>query len=119
MIDTSQMPQYLCHKKVHALRIKVVSVDYANLLDPKSIVGGVLEFEENHPPIEVDADYLMAKKPQVGGYYVVYEDGYPSYSPAKAMQDGYTLIEKKPPDTTEMNPPAAVLQEPQLDYNRH
>jgi len=27
-----------------------------------------------------------------GDYYVVYEDGYKSISPAKAFEEGYTLI---------------------------
>lgn len=26
------------------------------------------------------------------GYYVVYDDGYASWSPSKAFEDGYTLI---------------------------
>jgi hypothetical protein len=30
--------------------------------------------------------------PEVGGYYVVYADGYKSYSPAKAFEDGYTQV---------------------------
>ena len=28
----------------------------------------------------------------VGGYYVCYEDGYESWSPAKAFEEGYTRI---------------------------
>lgn len=31
--------------------------------------------------------------PAAGGYYVVYEDGYQSYSPAKAFEDGYAPVE--------------------------
>lgn len=35
----------------------------------------------------------MAKhKPVAGGYFVVYEDGYESFSPAKAFEEGYTRI---------------------------
>lgn len=32
-------------------------------------------------------------KGKVGGYYVVYEDGYESWSPAEAFEKGYTLIQ--------------------------
>jgi hypothetical protein len=30
--------------------------------------------------------------PQPGGYFVVYKDGYKSFSPAKAFEEGYTRI---------------------------
>jgi hypothetical protein len=30
--------------------------------------------------------------PQIGGYYVLYEDGYESFSPADAFESGYSLI---------------------------
>ena len=30
--------------------------------------------------------------PRVGGYYVVYADGYKSFSPATAFEEGYTKI---------------------------
>lgn len=39
----------------------------------------------------VDAAYVRKHQPQVGGYYVVYKDGYKSFSPADAFEDGYTL----------------------------
>ena len=37
-------------------------------------------------------EWLDKHNPEVGGYYVVYEDGYKSFSPAKAFEEGYTLI---------------------------
>ena len=49
--------------------------------------------EENLPPIKVDRAYMNKHKPEVGGYYLRYEDGYESWSPAKAFEDGYSLIE--------------------------
>ena len=48
--------------------------------------------EKGYAPFEVDAEFMRRNKPEVGGYYVVYEDGYRSYSPAKAFEDGYSLI---------------------------
>lgn len=48
--------------------------------------------ETRFAPFPVDADFMRRNKPEVGGYYVVYEDGYKSYSPAKAFEDGYSLI---------------------------
>jgi len=48
--------------------------------------------EEGYAPFKVDSDYMLKHKPEVGGYYVVYKDGYKSYSPAKVFEEGYTLI---------------------------
>ncbi|MCX6845050.1 MAG: hypothetical protein NTU84_00535 [Verrucomicrobia bacterium] len=47
--------------------------------------------EDPYLPIHVTHDYVHKHKPEVGGYYVVYADGYKSYSPAKAFEEGYTL----------------------------
>jgi hypothetical protein len=35
---------------------------------------------------------MKKHRPQVGGYYVLYEDGYHSFSPAPAFESGYSLI---------------------------
>jgi len=48
--------------------------------------------EEGYAPFEVDATYLKKHNPQVGGYYVVYADGYKSWSPAQAFEEGYTRV---------------------------
>lgn len=40
--------------------------------------------------IHVDADYVSKHNPKPGGFYVLYEDGYESWSPARAFQAGYT-----------------------------
>lgn len=87
MCGQAEMPKYKCHKEVWALKIAVVDQleqGGARLvwLDPK------------WEPITVDADYVSRHAPQAGGYYVVYADGYKSYSPADAFEQGYTLIHK-------------------------
>ena len=41
---------------------------------------------------KVDFEYMHKHKPQVGGYYVVYKDGYKSFSPAEAFETGYEKI---------------------------
>jgi len=43
--------------------------------------------------IVVGREYLEKHGPQVGGYYVVYKDGYESYSPVDAFEDGYSPYE--------------------------
>jgi hypothetical protein len=41
----------------------------------------------------IDAPYIAKHNPQVGGYFVEYDDGYHSFSPAEAFEAGYTLID--------------------------
>ena len=84
-----EMPKYRCHKEVRALKIK--SID-----NPNNVTDGsrLLTFEEaGYEPICVTGTFMTQHSPQVGGYYVVYADGYASYSPASAFEDGYTRID--------------------------
>ncbi len=37
-------------------------------------------------------DYMRKHQPKIGGYFVVYKDGYKSFSPAEAFEEGYTRI---------------------------
>lgn len=90
MSATIEMPKYRCHKEVWALKIKEIKYD------PNNPLAGAEIIPENtlYGIIEVDIDYLNKRNPKVGGYYIVYSDDYKSYSPAKAFEEGYTLIEK-------------------------
>jgi hypothetical protein len=42
--------------------------------------------------VVVTVDYLIKHQPKVGGYYVEYEDGYASWSPAEAFESGYDQL---------------------------
>lgn len=75
-----EMPKYECHKIVHALKIVGISLD------------GELAMEAPFAPIKMPTEWLDKHNPEVGGYYVVYKDGYKSYSPAKAFEEGYKRI---------------------------
>jgi hypothetical protein len=56
-------------------------------------MGGIITpVEEGYLPIIVGAQFLEKHKPEVGGYFVQYADGYKSFSPAAAFEEGYTLI---------------------------
>jgi hypothetical protein len=81
-----EMPQYRCHKKVWALKIGGIG--------PADSAGACLLFPEDsrYAAIKVDSVYRAKHVPTSGGYYVVYDDGYKSFSPAKAFEEGYTLI---------------------------
>lgn len=82
-----EMPRYQSHKKVWALKIKE--------LKPRSPDDGTLRCtpeESGYADFILDAAYVIKHNPSVGGYYVVYEDGYSSWSPAKAFEEGYTRV---------------------------
>lgn len=91
--DSVQLPRYRCHKEVWALKIDKLR-PYSHE-DPDAETDGSfwLTFhDERYSPIHVDARYMRKHNPQSGGYYVQYQDGYKSFSPAEAFEAGYTLI---------------------------
>lgn len=58
-----------------------------------------LIFENSqYAALGVSKEYMDKHKPEAGGYYVVYEDGYTSFSPAEAFEGGYTLVMDYDPD---------------------
>jgi hypothetical protein len=80
-----ELPQYQCHKRVRAAKITALRQNGNH--DMPDLVLGEIGCVVTHLP-----DWHLKHKPEVGGYYVVYEDGYASYSPARAFEDGYTRI---------------------------
>ena len=90
-----EMPRYKCHKEVHALKIKSIALDSTAALEEGRETDGsamIVPFDLGYAPFKVSYDYMRQRRPQVGGYYVVYEDGYASYSPAQAFENGYTRL---------------------------
>lgn len=79
----AEMPRYKCHKEVWALKIRSVGDD-----------GGLTFEDGRYAPRLMSSTYMQKHKPQPGGYFVVYDDGYESWSPAKAFEEGYTLCSK-------------------------
>lgn len=86
-----EMPRYKSHKTVSAVKIFQLKQSPADEVHP----GGswvIIPAEKGIAPITVTHDYVNKNDPQAGGYYVLYEDGYHSYSPAEPFEDGYTLL---------------------------
>jgi len=81
-----EMPRYKCHKEVWALKIANIKSD------GEGCTALILPEDARYAVFKVSADYMEKHKPEVGGYYVVYKDGYLSYSPAEAFEEGYTLV---------------------------
>ena len=87
-----EMPRYRCHKEVWALKIKSVVRDGAGEARETDGTAIITPQDEGYAPFKVDAAYVAKHNPQAGGYYVVYDDGYKSWSPAQAFEEGYTRI---------------------------
>ena len=90
-----EMPKYGCHKVVWALKIKdiIFDVDLANKENRDTDASATITpEEEGYASFKVDAEYVGKHQPKAGGYYVVYEGGYKSWSPADVFEKGYTRI---------------------------
>lgn len=101
--EKPNLPTWTCHKTVHAaLIVGVRSTDYNAgailILDPSPGAGKPLvplrmgeaipdTFSRVH--VDVSSAYMSKHNPKVGGYYIRYEDGYESWSPAHAFESGY------------------------------
>lgn len=84
-METAQreMPRYQSHKKVWALKIKTIErIDSLNIrITPE---------EEDYAPFDASID--RRPQPEVGWYFVQYENGYHSFSPSPEFEEGYTRI---------------------------
>ncbi len=88
------MPRYKCHKVVHALKIK--SLKPVSVPEDVEASGDhiLTPADEGHDAFLVGADWFsrFKGKPYDFGYYVVYADGYKSWSPAAEFEAGYTRL---------------------------
>ncbi len=82
----TEMPRYRCHKEVRAARIVAVNQIHSS-------GAAQLSFPGQTPGVEVNGSWMAKHMPMAGGYYVLYDDGYASFSPAGAFEDGYALVE--------------------------
>lgn len=91
-----EMPRYRCHKQVWALKIKAIehkpNPDTSGDSGAASYGAIITPTHLDYAPFEVSAEYVSKHAPRVGGYFVVYEDGYKSFSPADAFEAGYSLF---------------------------
>ncbi len=79
---TMEMPKYNCHKQVWALKIASIGLR-------EDGGASIFPVEEGYDYFVVSADYMKKHNPQPGGYFVRYKDGYESFSPADAFEEGY------------------------------
>jgi len=80
------MKKYKCHKEVTAAKIDLI----------QCMLGCETELvmqDDGSNKLVCNGDFVARHHPQEGGYFVEYEDGYQSYSPANTFKSGYTLVE--------------------------
>jgi len=86
------MRKFRSHKIVEAESISEVKFEAAQAPNSYLVLASG---QEVHPSL----DFFARGRPQVGDYLVRYEDGYLSWSPKKAFEEGYTEVE---PTTLEL-----------------
>lgn len=90
MSTDKELPLYQCHKKVRAVKLAGVIMP-----EPNPQVGRciLVPADPQYANIFVTPHWVTKHKPHSGGYFVRYDDGYESYSPAEAFESGYALAE--------------------------
>lgn len=95
-MDYPKLPQYKCTKMVGALKIKkIITAEEINRNGRVvPFVGGAEITPEDtaYPKFVVSQEYVSKHFPKEGGYYVLYEGGYESWSPAEAFESGYVKM---------------------------
>lgn len=85
--DSSKLPVFQCHKRVRAGQIRAYEIDQDGV---KATI-----WLDDLPGMVISAGVFARGRPSPGDYFVVYDDGYQSWSPRAAFEDGY-LIEELP-----------------------
>lgn len=90
----TDLSKYLCHKTVEAMQIvKLERIEFEDTPALEAIVRLFgADTEGKVMTVDVSMDFYRKHIPKNDGYYVKYEDGYESYSPKIAFEDGYERI---------------------------
>jgi hypothetical protein len=85
------MPAFISHKRVWALKIAKVHIDDDGQ-------GIALQFENPRFALRAFTSSQLEHKPipEAGMWFVQYEGGYFSFSPAEAFEKGYSPAEEEP-----------------------
>jgi hypothetical protein len=80
------LPRWRCHKVVAAAPIAY--------LGPRSVV---VDHDGRNVEIQLNDDecrrfFTMKQRPTLNDFFVIYDDGYRSWSPARAFLAGYTRL---------------------------
>lgn len=81
----SQLADWKCHKIVKAGKITAFGDGFNTPVTVEDVNGAECK-------VEMPASAFARGRPNLGDYIVIYDDGYKSWSPAKAFEDGYTRV---------------------------
>lgn len=86
MENEAAMPRYRCHKEVYALKIQSIKTHHDG--------SATIQPEKPYQAFVVDKDWMSRFKGNNDdfGYFVLYMDGYQSWSPTKTFEGGYELV---------------------------
>ncbi len=104
-MSTTSLPRYRCHKEVEALKLQQVSTNPNGSIDlfPEDRTYDPINLEGETAQRVLEAIRSYSAKTRGGsdlGYLVTYADGYQSWSPTKAFEEGYTLIGEESNETS-------------------
>lgn len=80
------LPAYISHKTVYALRIR--TIEQVWLEGEQRSATMLVPEDPAFRPFELTREYLSKHNPQAGGYWIRYQDGYESWSPAEPFEAG-------------------------------
>lgn len=80
-------PEYKCHKIVRAAKITEIESHESNGEGSHTMIFGEISGR-----LFLTDVWKEKHNPEVGGYVVIYEDGYISFSPGDTFEAGYTKI---------------------------
>jgi hypothetical protein len=78
----SQLADWKCHKIVKAGKIIAFGDGFYTSVTVEDVNGAPCS-------VAITPNVFARGRPDLGDYLVIYEDGYKSWSPAKAFEDGY------------------------------
>jgi hypothetical protein len=84
---SAEMPRYKCHKQVWALKIAAIEIH-------KDRSATIAPADRGYAQLHVPPSWTERWKGSEAdlGYYVQYDDGFASWSPTKAFEEGYTRL---------------------------
>lgn len=87
MNDLIEMPKYKCNKLVHALKIAEARVN-----DDETVT--ITPDDDGFAAFTTDKDFSSRFNGNENdfGYFIVYDDGYKSWSPSAAFESGYSRL---------------------------
>lgn len=89
------LPQWQCIKKVRGGEI--VEISHPTDTRTGEINLKIKIGEDQFHTVTVTMGYFNQHRPTVGGYYVLYDSGYESYSPGTEFDKGYVRLPEHVP----------------------